>query len=313
MEIPGELVSRPSISQGGAPEEGSGARAEERQPAEAAHFVGQGLIEVVRDGPLTIALSLILRHEFFSVGVWCREELQKKAREVERKNDSQQRQEDVPDAGAVAPDHDKEELQKKIRELERQNESQQRQIEALEAEKAVEQRATVVASHGQELAAPAPAPVQEFVAPAPIPPPRPEAGYAAEFFNTTNSTEGSHVLGWIGDGGGWEPGGEPPRNAPLPPIPPGDTEPPGPCGPMCRCGQVVSKASEVEKPWIADEVRRQAILAAIERFQSHPGVERRGKVSRQNRFEPAAPEKMNRALTSEPSRTQYTREVRVLR
>eukprot|EP00439_Symbiodinium_sp_Y106_P040061 s806_g4.t3 len=228
-----------------------------------------------------------------------KEELQKKAREVERKNDSQQRQEDVPDAGAVAPDHDKEELQKKIRELERQNESQQRQIQALEAEK--------------ELAAPAPAPVQEFVAPAPIPPPRPEAGYAAEFFNTTNSTEGSHVLGWIGDGGGWEPGGEPPRNAPLPPIPPGDTEPPGPCGPMCRCGQVVSKASEVEKPWIADEVRRQAILAAIERFQSHPGVERRGKVSRQNRFEPAAPEKMNRALTSEPSRTQYTREVRVLR
>ena len=35
------------MSQGGAPEKGSGARAEERQPAEAAHFVGQDLMDCV--------------------------------------------------------------------------------------------------------------------------------------------------------------------------------------------------------------------------------------------------------------------------
>ncbi|CAK9066531.1 unnamed protein product, partial [Durusdinium trenchii] len=97
------------------------------------------------------------------------------------------------------------------------------------------------------------------------------------------------VPGWIGDGGGWVPGGEPPKNAQPPAVPPGDTEPPGRCMETCRCGQVVSRAWEVEKAWLKDEARAMAIMAAIQRFESHPSVERRGKVSKQNRYEPAAP------------------------
>ena len=50
---------------------------------------------------------------------------------------------------------------------------------------------------------------------------------------------------------------------------------------------MVSRAWEVEKAWLKDEARGMAIMAAIQRFEGHPSVERRGKVSKQNRYEPA--------------------------
>lgn len=94
-------------------------------------------------------------------------------------------------------------------------------------------------------------------------------------------------LPWLGDEGGWEPGGEPSPLFEMPRFPLGDTKPPGPCREGCRCGQVVARPSELEKPWLLNPTRSRLVQEAMWNLERCEGVFRRGKVSRQNRFEPA--------------------------
>jgi len=104
------------------------------------------------------------------------------------------------------------------------------------------------------------------------------------------STSESSILpeaSWLGDGGGWDPGGEPNELFQLPKVSLGDTYPPGPCREGCRCGQVASRISDLEKPWLADKARSSLVTSAMLTFERQPGVIRRGRVSRQNRFQPA--------------------------
>jgi len=98
---------------------------------------------------------------------------------------------------------------------------------------------------------------------------------------------------WLGEEGSWAPGASPPdvpvRELQLPRILGGDTQPPGPCDGKCPCAQnSVSLKADMERSWMtADRTAR--IQAAMSTFQSHAGVVRRGRVSGQRRFEPAAP------------------------
>lgn len=199
---------------------------------------------------------------------------------------------------AMNPQNERE-LQDKIRELEQKNQNQQRQIEEQKVQMMQMQVQAVQAAQAQvQVQDPRFPPGQNSFGGSSSST-RPNETWKVAQEAMSQALHGSHPAslppggrwpaGYIGDGGGWVPGGEPPKNAQPPAIPPGDTEPPGRCVETCRCGQVVSRAWEVEKPWLKDEARAMAIMAAIHRFESQPSVERRGKVSKQNRYEPAAP------------------------
>merc|ERR1711957_1125687 len=62
-------------------------------------------------------------------------------------------------------------------------------------------------------------------------------------------------LVWFGDDCFWEAGGEPDPLWEVPKIPPGTTDPPGPCKAGCLCHMVASKPSDLEKQWLADADR----------------------------------------------------------
>lgn len=98
---------------------------------------------------------------------------------------------------------------------------------------------------------------------------------------------------WLGEEGSWAPGHEPP-DVPVQElkqslkIMSGDSWPPGPCDGKCPCGQnaVAIKAGDSERPWMTAD-RSARVLAAMNFFEGHAGVVRRGRVSGQRRFEPA--------------------------
>eukprot|EP00927_Polykrikos_kofoidii_P013029 TRINITY_DN15673_c0_g1_i1.p1 TRINITY_DN15673_c0_g1~~TRINITY_DN15673_c0_g1_i1.p1 ORF type:complete len:282 (+),score=24.88 TRINITY_DN15673_c0_g1_i1:214-1059(+) len=124
-----------------------------------------------------------------------------------------------------------------------------------------------------------------MAAPSSQPPQRPLA----------NHTPAVEVAEWLGTDGAWACRGEPRGDIPVLPLPLGSTRPPGPCQEGCRCGQVGGRRDM--KPVIDDVTRRVLLTQALEAFEQHRGVRRRGKVSRFNRFEPAfggsAPTKLN--------------------
>lgn len=118
----------------------------------------------------------------------------------------------------------------------------------------------------------------------------------ASFFGDT----GHHLVGtplgadaWLGEDGMWAVGFEPPdiavANLQPPLIPLGNTYPPGPCNGNCGCSKaVMQRVLDMERPW-RTPARTAKVQAAMQAFESHAGVFRRGKVSRMNRFEPAPP------------------------
>lgn len=85
---------------------------------------------------------------------------------------------------------------------------------------------------------------------------------------------------------GWLPGTEPSKTMQVPSIPIGDTYPPGPCRQGCRCGLAFSQVCEIQRPWL-DEARLAQMKMAIQNFEAHAGVVRRGSQSKMNRYEPA--------------------------
>lgn len=118
------------------------------------------------------------------------------------------------------------------------------------------------------------------------------ASYGLESYGNSGPSEDppqlpAASLPWFGDDGGWEPGGEPQPLCELPRVPMGQTDPPGACREGCRCAQVVSRPSELEKPWLMDKVRSRLVQEAVQQLESCRGVLRRGRCSRQNRFQPA--------------------------
>ncbi|CAK9031728.1 unnamed protein product [Durusdinium trenchii] len=140
------------------------------------------------------------------------------------------------------------ELQDKIRELEQKNQRQQRQIEEQKVQMMQMQVQAVQAAQDPRF----PPGQNSFGGSSSST--RPNETWKVAQEAMSQALQSSHPASYIGDGGGWVPGGEPPKNAQPPAIPPGDTEPPGRCVETCRCGQVVSRAWEVEKPWLKDEV-----------------------------------------------------------
>merc|ERR1711963_166429 len=79
-------------------------------------------------------------------------------------------------------------------------------------------------------------------------------------------------LAYLGDNGCWIAGGEPEHIKHVPQFPSGNTEPPGPCKPGCRCGQVAAHQSELVKPWIIDKHRQALAQQALQNFENHVGV-----------------------------------------
>merc|ERR1711948_60170 len=76
----------------------------------------------------------------------------------------------------------------------------------------------------------------------------------------------------------------------------------------------MQRVSDMERPWRTPE-RTKRVQAALQAFESHAGVVRRGTVSRMNRFEPAAPgvyerkAKRQAAQTPQPSRSLHPPEI----